>query len=130
MSEVAGIEHEVLLVRPAVRPAERDADTRACQPLDHAEQLQRPERLQQERVRAGGAGDVLDVVHPGQEDDPDRPRPFVGLELPAEREPVDAGQADVEHHHVGTRLRDPLLRLGGAPRLVDVHGDVLERRAQ
>ena len=61
--EVARVEDELLLVRAPVRRAERHADARAREPLDDAEQLERPERLQEERVGAGCARDVLDVLH-------------------------------------------------------------------
>ena len=130
VTQVARVEDELLLAGLVGRAAHRRPHARAGESLDDAEQLERPERLQQQRVGAGGAGDVLDVLHPRQQHDPDRVRVGGGLELPAEGEPVHPGHADVEHDHVRPGGGNPLLGLGGASSLVDVDVDVLEGRPQ
>ena len=130
MAKVAGVEDELLLVGAAVDAAHRRPHAGAREALDDAEQLEWPERLQQQRVRAGCAGHVLHVVHSGQQDDADLARVLARLQLAAEREPVHAGHADVEHDHVRTRRRDPRLGLGGASGLVHLDLDVLEGRPQ
>ena len=98
--------------------------------LDDAEQLERPERLQEQRVGAGRAGHLLHVLHPGQQDDADRARVGAFLQLPAKGEAVHAGHSDVEHDHVRPLGGDPLFGLGRASGLVHVHLDVFKRRAE
>ena len=130
MAEVARIQNELLLAGATLRAPHRSAGDRAGEALDDAEQLERPERLQEQRVRAGGAGHVLHVVHSGQQDDADRARVGALLQLAAEGEAVHARHPDVEHDHVRPLGRDPLFGLGRASGLVHVHLDVLERRAE
>ena len=100
------------------------------QAFDDTEQLERPERLEEQGVRACRAGHVLHVVHAGQQDDADRARVGALLQLATERETVHARHADVEHDHVRPLGRDPLFGLRRASGLVHVDLDVFERRAQ
>ena len=130
MSKIACVEHELILFRAPRRPAHRCSHGRAGEPFDDADQLERPERLQHERVGAGGAGDLLHVLHARQQHDPDLPRVGARLQLAAEREPVHARHAHVEHDHVGTVLRDARLGLPGAAGFVDIDMNVLESRAE
>jgi len=126
VTQVACVEDELLLAGLIGRAAHRRPHARSGQSLDDAEQLERTEGLQQQRVGASGSRDLLDVLHPRQQHDPDRARLGAGLELPAEGEPVHSGHADVEHDHVRLGGGDPLLGLGGARGFVDVDLDVLE----
>jgi hypothetical protein len=130
VTQVAGVEHELLFVGAASRPSDRRPHAGSGQALDDAEQLERTERLQEERVGAGGARHLLDVFHPREEDDADATRVLAPLQLAAEREPVHSGHAHVEDDHVRTRGADALLGLGRAPGLVHLDLHVLERRPQ
>ena len=71
VAEVACVEDELLLAGSVGRAAHGRAHARSGQALDDAEQLERAERLQQQCVGAGGSRDLLDVLHPGQQHDPD-----------------------------------------------------------
>ena len=128
MTQVAGVEDELLLVRAAVAAAHRRPHADPRQALDDAEQLEWPERLQQQGQACGAY--ILHVFHPGEEDDADSARVLGRLQLAAEGETVHARHADVEHHHVRTQRGDALLGLGGAACFVHLDPNVLERRPQ
>ena len=130
VAQVTGVENELLFAGASFRAPHRSAGDRTGEALDHAEQLERPEGLQEQCVRAGGAGHVLHVVHPGEQDDADRARVGAFLQLATEGESVHARHADIEHDHVRPLGRDPLFGLGRASGLVHVDLDVFERRAQ
>ena len=130
VAQVARVENELLFAGAALRAPHRSARRGAREAFDDTEQLERAERLQEQGVRTGGAGNVLHVVHAGQQDDPDRARVGALLQLATERETVHAGHADVEHDHIWPLRRDPLFGLRCAAGLVHVDLDVFERRAQ
>ena len=124
VAQVARVEQELLLVGAAPGAAKRQAHAAACEPLDDRQELERPERLQQQRVGARLAGVVLDVVEAREQDDADVLRRTLALQPTAELDPVDTGQADVEHDDVRPRSRDSPLSLGRVAGVVhvDVHG--------
>ena len=82
--QVACVEDELLLVGARGGAAHGDTCARPRQALDDAEQLERAKRLRQQSIRAGGSCNILDVLHPGQQHDPDVAPVRSGLELPAE----------------------------------------------
>ena len=130
VAQVARIQNELLFAGATLRAPHRRAGGGTSEALDDTEQLERPEGLQEQCVRAGGAGNVLHVVHPGEQDDADRARVGAFLQLATEGETVHARHADIEHDHVRPLGGDPLFRLGCASGLVHVDLDVFERRAQ
>ena len=131
MAEVAGVEDELLLVGAAVDAAHRRPHADSREALDDAEQLEWPERLQQQRVRAGGAGHVLHVFHPGEQDDADPARrPRSAFSSRQNASPSMPGMPTSSTITSGRERRNARLGLGRARGLVDLDLDVLEGRPQ
>ena len=129
VAEVSCVEEQLLLARlrlPGNHPR-RHRPVPTGDPLDDGEQLERPERLQEERI---GAAEVVHVVATGQEHDPDVAGLGIGLQHPAEDDPVDPRHADVEHDHVGPLVANRERRLRGVARLAHLDGNRLEGRPE
>jgi hypothetical protein len=131
MAQVARVKLE-LLVEPGFPRSTRARSAEAAgDPLDDREQLERAERLGEEGVGAGLLAERLHVLaETGEEDDADVPRVRIELDAPAELEPVDSGQADVEDDDVGPPPLDHSCGDGRVVRLLEVDVDGLERRAE
>ena len=127
---VTGVEQELVGGQRLGGLGEQRRRRRAGRALDRGEQVERAERLPHDGSSAGIAAGLLLEVAAGEQDDPDLARLVGRIELARERDAVDAGQADVEHDHVGPRARDRLDRLLGARGLLDPLLDELEGRAQ
>jgi hypothetical protein len=120
-----------LLLRRAGRRPERPLVETARQPLHGVQQIERAERLAQERVSTAGlCGTLRPALRPGEEDDADVRRGRVRLQLAAEGQPVRAGHAHVEDDDVRAALGDPLPRQIGRVGFVDFDVDDLERRSE
>ena len=121
-----------MLLGPLVGlPPERALGQPAGQLLDDLEQLERAERLADERVgTCGTALFVARVGGAGEQHDRYLGRGRLSPQTAAERDAVHVGQGDVEHDHVGRALRQPLHGLGRAAGLVDLDVDDLECRPQ
>jgi hypothetical protein len=130
MPQVAGVEQELLLVRACESRSEAEAGMPGRDPFDDREQLERPERLAQERVGARGSGDVLHVVEAREQHDADLAGGGVLLQAAAEGQAVHAGHVDVQHDHVGAAGRDPSRGLLGVGGFVHVDLDRLAGGAQ
>src|SRR5438067_11203384 len=106
MPKVARVEQELLLRLALLRSPEGYSVEAAREPLDDRKQLQRAERLPQERVGAGldrcVGGPALGAA---QDDDRDVLCRAVALQLAAEGEAVNPQQVDVKH----VRIRVVLL---------------------
>ena len=131
MSEIARVEEQLLLRLALLRRAERDAVQASCKPLYDREQLQRAERLAEERIGAGlercfGRAPV------GAAQDHDRNvlRRAVTLQLPGDGEPVHPGEIDVEHDRVRSPATDRGNRGRRILRLFDLDVDSVERRSK
>src|SRR5438874_5199969 len=131
MPKVARVEQELLLRLALLRSPEGYSVEAAREPLDDRKQLQRAERLPQERVGAGldrcVGGPALGAA---QDDDRDLLCRAVALQLAAEGEAVHPRQVDVEHD----RIRAGLLDRGERGRrvfcLLDLNVDSVERRSK
>ena len=129
--EVAGVEDELLLPGlGAHRRHQRQAVADAGNPLDHAEELERPERLAQVCIGAALLGGRGRCVGAGQEDDRQLARLRRGLQPAAELEPVGAGHRDVENDHVRQPPRDRRIRLVGTRGLLELEVEPVERGRQ
>src|SRR5436853_3447557 len=101
MPQVARVQEQLLLRLAFLRGAERDPVEAAGEALDDGEQLERAERLPEERVSAGGNGFVRGAaVRTAEDDDRDALRVPRALQMPAKRKAVDAGEVDVEDDRV------------------------------
>jgi hypothetical protein len=130
VAQVARVENELLFAERPLELRIRARLPRCPRGVRRHRAAQRAERLQEQGVRTGSAGNVLHVVHAGQQNDADRIRVWALLQLATERETVHAGHADIEHDHIWPLGGDPLFGLGCASGLVHVDLDVFERRAQ
>jgi hypothetical protein len=129
--EIARVELELLGHALGARSAERDGVQPACQPLHDRQELERAERLADERVRSrcsGGLGGA--AVRAGQEDDRDAARGRIGLQVVAEVEAASARHAHVENDDIGAMPPDGLRRGRRVVGLFQVDIDCLERRPQ
>ena len=106
MAQVTGVEQNLLVRLPPLRCSERDAVETPGQALDDRKQLERAERLQQERVGPGFHALGLGAVGAGKQDDRNPLRLGVGFELAAEGEPVHSRHPDVQDDRIGLSGRD------------------------
>ncbi len=129
--EVVRVQQQLLVRRVALARVERALVEAAGEALDHGQELERAERLAQERIRAGRPRRLL-RLDPGarQEDDADPAGRGIALQSPGEAQAADVGKADVEHDDVRWTIRDRRHRLGAGARLGDLDVDQLEGRAE
>jgi hypothetical protein len=131
VAEVLRVQEELLL--RVVRPprAKRNAVLLACEPLDGREQLERAERLADERVGAHLVRRLLGAaVGAGEQHDAETVVRVVGAQLAAEVEAASPGHANIEDDDVRLERANGLLGLGGARRLLDLHVEDFERRPE
>jgi hypothetical protein len=131
IAQVPRVEQELLAGPALPAGAERHGVDPDGEPLHDREQLQRAERLQEQRVRA----DLLRrrlvrLVGARQEHDRDVLRRTRSLQPRAERRAVETRHAHVEHDCVRPRGGDSPLGGRGVRSLVDLDVHGLERRAQ
>ena len=100
----------------------------AGESLDDREELERTERLSQDRVGARRA--ELRDVGAGEKDHGDVPRLRIALERAAVLDAVDTRHEDVEHDRVGLVRGDATRGHRCAVRLVELEIEHLERRAK
>jgi len=131
VTQVAGVEQQLLVCLPLPARAEGRCVEPGGDPLHDREQLQRAERLEHERFRADlGRRRLVGHVRTGEEHDRDVAGRARGLQLRAERCPVQAGHADVEHDRVRTGDLDALPGRHCIRGLVDLDVHGFERRAE
>ena len=101
------------------------------QAIGHCQELERAERLAQETLRERLASRLARTgIGARQDDDRDRRRARIALELTAERKPVGVGEPDVEDDEIGRaccKRRSGVCRVIG---LLHIELDSLERGTQ
>ena len=127
MPEIARVEKQLLLGLALLRRAEGDSVQATGEPLDDRQQFEWAERLAQEGLCAGIDGGIGGAtVRAAQDDDRDRLRRGVALELPAKGEPVHTGQVDVEDDRVRVPFPDRRQRARHVRGLLELDVDSVE----
>jgi hypothetical protein len=128
--EILGVEQHLLVLAAAALRPEGDAEAAAGEALDDGQQLERAERLAQERVGPGQVGlDLSAGFRAGQEHDCNIARGRIVLESAAELEPAHTGHAHVQDEHIRLADRDALHGATRAVRFVHLEVEDLAGRA-